>query len=101
MSKSARVAPAASRAAPYASAREEALSQTAASSVPEAPPKETRTSAPDALSSVRREATEASSMSWTPFQRGTQSSPEEMTNARLYVAGEPAASVAEAVVALT
>lgn len=40
-------------------------------------------------------------MSWTPFQRGTQSSLDEMANARLYVVGEPAVSVADAVVALT
>lgn len=103
MSKSARVEPAASRAAPYAAARAGALSQAAASSVPEEPPKETRTVAPDDSSSATREATEVSSMSWTPFQRGVQpsSSPDAMTNARLYVAGEPAVSVGEAVVALT
>ncbi|CAM5476068.1 hypothetical protein STENM327S_08304 [Streptomyces tendae] len=84
----------------YAAASAEALSQAAASSVPDAPPKETRTLA-DFFSFSTREATEASSMSCTPFQRGTQSSPDAMTNARLYAVGEPAVSVAEAVVALT
>ncbi len=69
--------------------------------MPEAPPKETRTVAPDSVSFSARAVAEASSMSWTPFQRGTQSSPEERTNARLYVVGSPAVSLAEAVVALT
>lgn len=36
-----------------------------------------------------------------PFHFGVQSLPSAMTKARLYVAGEPAESLAEASVALT
>jgi len=57
MSKSARVAPAASRALPYAAASADALSHTVASSVPVAPPKETRTAAPDSFSAEMRDFT--------------------------------------------
>ncbi len=100
-SKSARVEPAASSAAPYASARSSEVSQTAASSSPWAPPKETRTSAPPRVSASIRDVTRASSTSWTPSQAGVQSPSEAMTNARLYAVGEPAVSVPEAVEALT
>src|SRR3954471_7619619 len=101
MSKSARVAPAASRAAPYAFASSDALSQVVASSLPEAPPKETRTVAPFSVSCEIRDFTAELEMAYWPFHFGVQPLPSEMTKARLYVDGEPLESVPEAVVALT
>lgn len=101
MSKSARVVPAASSAAPYAFASAEALSQVAASSFPEDPPKETRTAAPDSLSASMRDFTAVLSRAYSPFHFGAQSSPSEITKARLYVEGDPAVSMSTAVVALT
>lgn len=50
-SKSACVEPAASSAVPYASANSDALSQVAANSFPEAPPKETRSASHTATAS--------------------------------------------------
>ncbi|GGW63255.1 hypothetical protein GCM10010350_54770 [Streptomyces galilaeus] len=77
------------------------MSQVAASSSPDAPPKETRTEAPVSVSAATREATVASSTACRPFHSGVQPLPSEMTKARLYVAGVPAASLAEASAALT
>ncbi|MDQ0811896.1 hypothetical protein QFZ63_003610 [Streptomyces sp. B3I7] len=101
MSKSACAAPAASSAAPYAFASAEALPQVAPSSFPEDPPKETRTEAPDFFSAAMRDFTAALPRAYWAFHFATQSSPSEMTKARLYVEGEPAVSMPTAVVALT
>ncbi len=101
MSKSACVEPAASSASPYASASADALEQVDPSSLPDAPPKETRTVAPDSFSAEIREATAESSTALAPFHFGVQLLPSEMTKARLYVAGEPAESFSEASPALT
>ncbi|GAA5003595.1 hypothetical protein GCM10023335_19430 [Streptomyces siamensis] len=72
-----------------------------ASSFPEAPPKDTRTLAPDFFSAEIRDATAESPRAYVPFHFGVQALPSEITKARLYVDGDPLESVAEAVVALT
>ncbi|PSM38795.1 hypothetical protein C6Y14_35060 [Streptomyces dioscori] len=72
-----------------------------ASSFPDAPPKETRTAAPDSVSAEIRDFTAESPIAVVPFQEGVQALPSAMTKARLYVEGEPAESLSEAVVALT
>ena len=101
MSKSAWLDPAASSASPEASASSDALSQTDASSLPEAPPKETRTVAPEAVSAEIRDVTAGSPMAFSAFHSGVQLLPSEITKARLYVVGEPAVSLPEASPALT
>lgn len=101
MSKSARLEPAASSALPWAAARSTALSQVAASSLPEAPPKETRTSAPSFFRRGVRDFTAGSPIFSVPFHLGVQPPPSEITKVRLYVDGEPAESVSDASVALT
>ncbi|GGN86094.1 hypothetical protein GCM10011579_077560 [Streptomyces albiflavescens] len=69
--------------------------------MPDAPPKETRTLAPDSLSAEIRVCTAELPMAYVPFHFGVQSLPSEITKARLYVVGEPVESVSDAVVALT
>lgn len=69
--------------------------------MPDAPPKETRTVAPDALSAEIRFFTVASPMPCVPFHVGVQELPSAMVKARLYVEGDAAASRSEASVALT
>lgn len=69
--------------------------------MPDAPPKETRTLAPDSVRAEIRDFTAESSMAVVPFHFGVQSLPSEITKARLYVVGDPVESVSEAVVALT
>jgi hypothetical protein len=68
--------------------------------LPEAPPKETRTSAPSLLSRAARDFTAASPIASVPFHVGVQPPSPEITKARLYAEGDPAESVSEAAVAL-
>ena len=56
---------------------------------------------PDSLSADIRDLTAESPMAVVPFHFGVQPLPPAMTKARLYVAGEPAESLSEALVALT
>jgi hypothetical protein len=69
--------------------------------LPDAPPNETRTLAPDSFSAEIRDFTAALSMASVPFHLAVQLVPSEITKARLYVVGDPFESVAEASVALT
>ncbi|GHA54838.1 hypothetical protein GCM10010372_63600 [Streptomyces tauricus] len=56
---------------------------------------------PDSVSAEIRDFTAESPIAVVPFHAGAQSLPSAMTKARLYVDGEPAESLPEAVVALT
>ena len=83
---------------PYAFARAVTLSQVAASSLPEAPPKETRSVAPSFLSFAIRDFTVASDIAFSSLHFGVQSLPSAITKARSYVVGESAESSSEAFV---
>lgn len=69
--------------------------------MPEAPPKETRTDAPESVSAEIRDCTAESSIASVPFHAGVHASPSAITNARLYAAADPASSRSEASVAST
>ncbi|BCL29972.1 hypothetical protein GCM10017557_48310 [Streptomyces aurantiacus] len=56
---------------------------------------------PDSVSAEIRDFTAESPIAVVPFHFGVQLLPSAMTKARLYVDGEPAESLSEAVVALT
>jgi hypothetical protein len=78
----------------------ETLLQVVASSLPEAPPKETRTLRPDDLSAEILDFTDALPMPYSPHV-GVQPPRPAITKARLYDDAEPADSLPEAAVALT
>ncbi|GAB2974582.1 hypothetical protein GCM10023080_043860 [Streptomyces pseudoechinosporeus] len=78
----------------------ETLLQVVASSLPEAPPKETRTFPPDDFSAEILDFTDALPMPYSPHV-GVQPPRPAITKARLYADGEPADSLPEAAVALT
>ncbi|GAA2639437.1 hypothetical protein GCM10010307_38790 [Streptomyces vastus] len=78
----------------------EAFLQVVASSLPEAPPKETRTLLPDDFSAEILDFTAGWSMAFAPHV-GVQPPRPAITKARLKADAEPADSLPEAAVALT
>jgi hypothetical protein len=69
--------------------------------LPDAPPKDTRTLAPDSFSAEILDFTAELSIAVVPFHSGVQVLPLAMAKERLYVDGDPELSMSDAVVTLT